>query len=216
MSNPWLAVPLDDYERHMSSAEVGQSEALSDLFGEAIKGCRPSSVAVLGIAGGNGLEHIDSSITARVVGLDLNPQYLEAVRQRYAHLPGLELHCVDLAEQRVALEPVQLVHAALIFEHAGTRCCLENAISMIGPGGSLSVVLQLPGESGETVGASEFSSVHSLKSHFALVSPAWLRESLARRGLRLTHHTTRALPASKGFWAGIFAACGAHYVGYSL
>ena len=80
---------------------------------------RPESVAVLGIAGGNGLHNVDPTITKRVVGLDVNPSYLEAVRSRYAPKCDLELHCVDLAEQRVGLEPVQLVHAALVFEHAG-------------------------------------------------------------------------------------------------
>ena len=206
MSNPWLAVPLTEYEQHMSSVEVQQLGTLSDLFAEAIGRCRPLSIAVLGIAGGNGLDHIDSSMTARVVGLDVNPLYLEAVRQRYSHLPGLELHCVDLSEQHFALEPVQLVHAALIFEHAGVDCCLENAISMIVPGGNLSVVLQLQTENGQAVGASQFSSIQNLKSHFSVISPARLGESLAGRGFRLTHQTTRALPAGKGFWAGIFSA----------
>jgi hypothetical protein len=206
MANPWLTVPLLEYEEHMSSVQVQQSGALSDLFAEAVGRCRPQSIAVLGIAGGNGLEHIDSNITARVVGLDLNPLYLEAVRQRYLHLPGLELHCIDLSEQHVEFEPVQLVHAALVFEHAGVDCCLENAVSMIVPGGYLSVVLQLPTESGQTIAASQFSSIQNLKSHFSLISPAWLCESLAGRGFRLIHQTTRALPAGKGFWAGIFSA----------
>jgi hypothetical protein len=137
--------------------------------------------------------------------------YLEAVRQRYSHLPGLELHCADLSERQVELEPVQLVHAALVFEHAGVDCCLENAISMVVPGGHLSVVLQLPAESGLTVGASQFSSMQNLKAHFSLISPAWLRESLAGRGFRLIRQTTRALPAGKGFWMGIFSAPEAHY-----
>lgn len=211
MSNPWLNVPLTEYEQHMSSAEVQQLGALSDLFAEAIGLCPPLSVAVLGIAGGNGLDHIDSSITARVVGLDINPLYIEAVRRRYAHLPGLELHCVDLSRQHVELEPVQLVHAALVFEHAGVDCCLENAMSMIVPGGNLSVVLQLPGESGQTIGASQFSSIQNLKSHLSLIDPAWLRESLAGHGFRLIHQTTRALPAGKGFWTGIFSTPEAHH-----
>jgi hypothetical protein len=211
MSNPWLAVPLSEYEQHMSSVEVQQLGALSDLFAESIGLCRPFSIAVLGIAGGNGLDHIDTSVTARVVGLDLNPLYLEAVRQRYSHLPGLELHCVDLCEQHFQLEPVQFVHAALIFEHAGAGRCFENAISMILPGGNLSVVLQLPTESGQTVGASQFSSIQNLKSHFSLISPAWLHESLAVRGFRLIHETTRALPSGKDFWMGLFSAPEAHH-----
>lgn len=211
MSNPWLTVPLSEYEEHMSSMEVRQLGALSDLFAEAMRRCRPESIAVLGIAGGNGLDHVDSSITSRVVGLDLNPLYLEAVRQRYSRLPGLELHCVDLSEQHVELEPVRLVHAALVFEHAGVHCCLENALSMVVPCGNLSVVLQLPAESGPTISASPFPSIQNLKSHFSLISPTWLCESLAGRGFRPVHQTTRALPAGNGLWMGIFAASDEHH-----
>src|SRR5512140_3407134 len=98
MSSPRLTVPLSEYEQHMSSEEVRQLGALSDLFAEAMGRCRPASIAVLGIAGGNGLDRIDSNITARVVGLDVNPLYLEAARHRYSDLPGLELHCVDLSK----------------------------------------------------------------------------------------------------------------------
>ncbi len=202
--------PGSELVSELYSNWVNALGVLSDLFAEAIGLCRPLSIAVLGIAGGNGLDHIDSSITARVVGLDVNPLYLEAVRQRYSHLPGLELHCVNLSEQHVELEPVQLVHAALVFEHAGVDTCLENAISMIVSGGNLSVVLQLPTESGQTIGASPFSSMQNLKSHFSLISPVWLRESLAARKFRLIHQTTRALPAGKSFWTGIFSAPEAH------
>jgi hypothetical protein len=76
---------------------------------------------------------------------------------------------------------------------------------MIVPGGNLSVVLQLPAESGQTV-ASQFPSIQNLKSHFSLISPGWLRESLAGHGFRLIHQTTRTLPAGKGFWTGILSA----------
>jgi hypothetical protein len=210
MSNPWLSVPLNEYEQHMSAEEVRQLGVLSELFAEAIARCCPSSIAVLGIAGGNGLEHIDNSVTTRIIGLDLNPQYIEAVRHRYSHLSGLELHSVDLGRQHLALEPVQLVHAALIFEHAGVGCCLENAIALTAPGGSLSIVLQLPAENGQAVARSSFSSIQNLHSHFSVVSPTWLGQSLATRGFRLTHERARDLPAGKGLWAGIFSAPDPH------
>lgn len=206
MSNPWLAVPLSEYERHMSSARIGQLRVLSDLFAEVVRGCRPESIAILGIAGGNGLDHIDRSHTNRVVGIDLNPSYLEAVRRRYSSLPGLDLLCADLSEQVVNLKPVQLVHAALIFEHAGMGRCLENAISMAAPGGSLSVVLQLPANRAEQEIASRFSSIRELKYHFALVSPTRFRQALEERGFQMIEQTTRAVPGGKGFWMGIFSA----------
>jgi threonine dehydrogenase-like Zn-dependent dehydrogenase len=203
MPNPWLSVPLADYEGHMDSPEVHQLSALSELFAEALAFCRPESVAVLGIAGGNGLRHIDRAITKRIVGLDVNPSYLAAVRGRYAHA-CLELHCVDLAEHRVDLEPVQMVHAALVFEHAGVGVCLENALSLVAPGGALSVVLQLPTETGQNVSTSRFPSMQALRSGFTLIEPIWLRRILEEREFRLTHETERSLPAGKGFWMGVF------------
>ena len=52
---------------------------------------------ILGIAGGNGLEHIDPAITTRTVGIDINAEYLEVVAQRHPNLHALELHHHDLA-----------------------------------------------------------------------------------------------------------------------
>lgn len=209
MSNPWLSVPLADYEGHMKSEEVQQLGVLSDLFAEAIAFCRPASVAVLGVAGGNGFEHIDSNVTKRVVGLDVNPSYLDAVSRRYSSVCGLELHCldlaeVDLAEQVVDLEPVELVHAALVFEHAGVERCLDNALSLVAPGGALSVVLQLPSEIEQGVSATPFPSIQNLKSHFSFVDPTLFRETLVGHSFRLMHETRRSLPAGKAFWMGMF------------
>ena len=204
MPNPFLAVPLADYEGHMRSAAVQQFAPLSDLFAEALAFCRPASVAVLGIAGGNGLDRIDPDSIHRVVGVDINPAYLDAIRQRHPRVRGLELLCVDLATQLVRLDPVELVHAALIFEHAGTALCLDNAISLVAPGGHLSAVLQLPSESEPPVSPTAFPSIQNLQSHFSLISPAWLAGTLEQRGFRLTHQAQRPLASGKAFWMGIF------------
>lgn len=204
MSNPWLQIPLADYEGHMRSPAVQQLGALSDLFAEALAIRRPASVAILGVAGGNGLECIDSAVTQRVVGLDFNPSYLNSVRERHTSLPGLELHCVDLAETRLQLEPVDLVHAALVFEHAGNGRCLDNAISLVAPSRALSVVLQLPGNPGQDVGSSGLASIQRLASHFTLIDVSGFRRTLEMRAFRLVHESTRTLPAGKCFWMGIF------------
>ena len=171
MRNPWLSVLLSDYEGHMSSPQVQQLGVLADLFAEALAHRSPVSVAILGIAGGNGLDRIDNTITKRIVGLDVNPFYLEAVHERYPDLAGLELHCINLAESLAELEPVELVHAALVFEHAGTGRCLDNALGLVGSKGTLSVVLQLPSLVAENVAPSAFSSMQNLKSDFSLVHP---------------------------------------------
>jgi hypothetical protein len=188
----------------MGSAGVAQLETLADLFDCALRRTRPQSVAILGVAGGNGLDRISPDATTRVCGLDINPQYLEAVRRRYGNLPGLELHCVDLAKQPVEVRPVRLVHAALIFEHAGLDGCLRNAVSMVAPGGSLSVVLQMPSAQAPGVGAGPYPSVQSLSAEFRLIDPAQLRGVLAHFGFRQAWETERPLPGGKAFWMGVF------------
>lgn len=205
MSNPWLTIPLEDYEGHMSSAGVKQLAALAELFKCALHRCRPESVAVLGVAGGNGLEHIDSSITKRIVGLDLNECYLREVERRFKTLAGLELYCCNLAEEDLSLAPVAMVHAGLIFEHVGLGIALENALSLVAPGGQFSVVLQLPSEEEPGVAATGYRSMQRLKQDFALIDPVELQRLLGRKGFELVEHEQRSLPAGKAFWLGIFA-----------
>jgi hypothetical protein len=205
MSNPWLNIPLADYEGHMRSDEVQQLDALSELFAAALERCQPTSVAVLGVGGGNGLDRIDSRVTKRVVGLDLNRHYLDEARKRYGGMCNLSLHCVDLAEERVELEPVHLEHAALVFEHAGIDRCLENAVSLVSSGGALCAVLQLPSRHAEQeIGSSNFSSMLTLKDNFALVDPIRLQTKLTPIGFRMVHEVLRAVPAGKRLWMGIF------------
>ena len=205
MANPWLQIPLADYEGHMQSAGVEQLAVLSRLFGEVLHLCKPASVAILGVAGGNGLEHIDSSVTGRIAGVDLNPEYLAIARERFSHLQGLELHCVDLSISRLRLAPLELVHAALVFEHAGVGLCLENALSLVAPGGVFSVILQLPSEISQGVAANPFASIQLLKPNFALIDVAWFRQTIAARGFVLSQEATHSLAGGKSFWAGCFA-----------
>jgi SAM-dependent methyltransferase len=205
MSGPWLDIPLEDYEGHMGSPGVRQLTVLSDLFRQALDRCRPESVAVLGVAGGNGLEHIDSAATKRIVGIDINQRYLDEVSRRFGGLAGLELHCCDLAACRLSLAPVALVHAALIFEHAGLGLALENALSLVAPGGRLSVALQLPSRDEEGVASTGYASLQALKEDFRLIDPTEFQRLLGQAGFRLLGRESRSLPAGKAFWLGAFA-----------
>jgi len=61
--NPWLKIPLNDYEKHMAHPMVGQLELLGNLTKEKLQKYKPESFAIFGICGGNGLEHINNSVT---------------------------------------------------------------------------------------------------------------------------------------------------------
>lgn len=189
----------------MASPSVGQLSVLSDLFAEALSFADPASVAILGVAGGNGLEKIDSLRTGRICGIDINADYLEATRSRFASLAGLELYQEDLASAAVSYGPFDLVHAALIFEHAGLGLCLENAVRMTRVGGSLSVVLQLPVADAESeISPSAIVSIHLLKSSFRLIEPDRLRERLSSFSFRELREWRRPLSGGRAFWMGTF------------
>jgi SAM-dependent methyltransferase len=205
MSNPWLSIPLEDYEGHMDSAGVRQLTVLAELFKCALDHCLPESVAVLGVAGGNGLEQIDYAVTKRVVGMDINQRYLDEVQQRFGMLAGLELHCRDLTEADFSLAPVALAHAALIFEHAGLGVALENTLSLVAPGGNLSVVLQLPSEDEQGVASTSYKSMQMLKQDFALIDVSEFQRLLGQKGFQLVEQENRSLNSGKAFWLGLFA-----------
>jgi hypothetical protein len=205
MRNAWLDIPLADYEGHMSAPGVEQLGALSDLFRQVLHDIEPASVAILGVAGGNGLEHIDPTITRRVVGLDVNAEYARATAVRFATLPGLEVVVADLEEVQPAVAPCDLVHAALLFEHAGTDRCLTHALGLVAPGGTFSVVLQGQSTTSPDVATTPFTSMHRLRDGFALVDREEFVVRLASQGWRMTAERQRDLPGGKAFWAGTFS-----------
>ena len=205
MSNPWLSIPLEDYEGHMSSGSVGQLTILAELFKGTLDRYRPESVAVLGVAGGNGLEKIDCKATKRIVGVDINRRYLDEVQRRFGTLPGLELHCRDLAERGFSLTPVMLVHAGLIFEHVGLGLALENALSLVAPEGRFSVVLQLPSEEEQGVSSTSYTSMQALKQDFVLIDINEFQRLLGQQGFQVVEQAKRSLPGGKALWLGVFA-----------
>ena len=86
MSNPWESIDLSNYEKHMSLKNVYQLQSLNFIMKEQFDSYPVSSVMILGIAGGNGLEHITHQKYKKIYGVDVNQDYLTKCRLRYAHL----------------------------------------------------------------------------------------------------------------------------------
>lgn len=98
MGNPWETIRLADYEAHMRAEGVQQLQVLSRITREQLAH-DTACVAVLGAAGGNGLEHVAPDAVEAVWALDINAGYLAACRERFSQL-GAKLKTVrcDLAE----------------------------------------------------------------------------------------------------------------------
>jgi SAM-dependent methyltransferase len=202
--NPWLAIPLADYEAHMALPEVGQAQLLADLFAAELRARAPSSVAVLGCAGGNGLEHAPQ--TLRVVGIDVNADYVAEARARFAQrLPRLELHVADLERTELALDPVDLVFAALVLEYVEPVALLARVRDWLAPRGTLTTVLQLASTDVDEITPSPFASLARLASRLRLVTPERLADLAARVGLRALGSRTVGASGGKRFAVQSFA-----------
>ena len=64
--NPWEEISLSDYESHMSLASVNQLQAMNKMMKLQFEEYPVSSVIVFGVAGGNGLEHVNLKLTNHI------------------------------------------------------------------------------------------------------------------------------------------------------
>ena len=133
MSNPWESISLSDYENHMRLDSVKQLQAMNEMMKGQFDAYPVTSVMIFGIAGGNGLEHIQKGKFKKVYGIDVNASYLKEVVQRYPELDGL-LEClrIDLTDEADQLPKAEMVIANLLIEYIGYEC-FQKAIQHVKP-----------------------------------------------------------------------------------
>ncbi|PAS97967.1 MAG: methyltransferase type 12 [Candidatus Dactylopiibacterium carminicum] len=204
MANPWLEIPLTDYESHMALPAIAQAQMLADGLVTALQRFTPDTVAIVGCAGGNGFDRIPAS-TRRVVGVDINPDYIAAASTRYgAHISGLELHVADIQAGPLPFEPVELLYAALVFEYVSLPTALRHLAQACQPGGHLISVLQLPAEQLHAVSPSPYRSLQTLPPLMRLVPPDELAASATLHGFTQEAEYTTMLDSGKAFATQVF------------
>ena len=133
MKNPWEKISLADYENHMKLDSVMQLQAMNQMMIGQFDTYPVSSVMILGIAGGNGLEHIQKDKFERVYGVDVNSSYLKEVICRYPDLDGLlECLCINLINETDKLPKADMIIANLLIEYIGYEC-FQNAVQHVNP-----------------------------------------------------------------------------------
>lgn len=133
MRNPWEEISLTDYENHMRLNSVMQLQAMNEMMKGQFDAYPISSVMILGIAGGNGLEHISKTKFKKVYGVDVNSVYLKEVIHRYPNLDGLlECLCINLINEADKLPNADMVIANLLIEYIGYEC-FQKVIQHVHP-----------------------------------------------------------------------------------
>lgn len=133
MKNPWEEIQLDDYENHMRLDSVMQLQAMNEMMKEQLEDYSVASVMILGIAGGNGLEHVQKDKFQKVYGVDINASYIEATQRRYPDLHGvLECLHINLMNEADQLPKADMVIANLLIEYIGYEC-FQSVIRQVDP-----------------------------------------------------------------------------------
>jgi trans-aconitate methyltransferase len=191
----------------MALPAVDQSRMLGDELEELLQTHRPHALAVIGCAGGNGFERIDPQHTQRVVGVDINPDYLACAQRRFDGVyPSLELICADVQNSALTFAPVDLMFAALIFEYVDVCTTLANLTACLRPGATLAVLVQLPAAGKAPVTATPFVSLASLSAVMRLTPPEEVIGAARSAGLSLSTMRRIELTTGKRFQLLQFAS----------
>ena len=159
---------------------------------------------MLGCATGNGLEHVKREFTHRVTAGDINPEYLEVLRQRYGNsVPGLEVVQDDLESCELEKQAYSLIFAGLVFEYLEPLVLLQRIVTWLQVDGILVTVLQLPAQRAR-VTETPYTSLKSLNSIMSLIDPKQFKIIAADVGLTAIEERFSTLGTGKTFYIGTY------------
>lgn len=203
--NPWLKIPLNDYEAHMSEPKVGQLQLLNNFFKNVINKYKQNSLCVLGCTNGNGFEHLINDDNRKIFGFDINYNYLNECSAKYKNvLSSLNLVCADIDNLEIKENSFDLIHAALIFEYVNVEKTINNISKWLKGNGILSVVLQIPSDKSSPVSDTGYESLKSLNSILQLVNLSEFNIYIDRNKLIMIESYFNEMPNGKQFFVGIY------------
>lgn len=167
----------------MALPTVGQAQLIAHELAVLLRTYSPSSVAIIGCAGGNGFDCAVATSVTRVVGVDINPQYIERARERYkGRIPGLELHVADIQVLESRFDPVELIYVALVLEYVELGRAMSVLRNHCNTNGVLAVLCQLPHETITHVSPSPYTSLQRLSPGMRLISQEELQQQASHAG----------------------------------
>jgi cyclopropane fatty-acyl-phospholipid synthase-like methyltransferase len=196
--SPWLSIPLEEYEGHMALPEIGQ--ALAGELEFAVRRYSPKSIAIIGCAGGNGLDRLVGNRIERVVGIDINPAYVEMVSRRFqSRISGLELHVADIQSVLPQIASVDLIFAALILEYVDIAGAMRSLQTLCAPDGALVVIVQAAGQNVEKTSPSPYKSIQLLAPAMRLVDVDDVKQQAMAAGFSPASSHVLSLRSGKDF-----------------
>jgi hypothetical protein len=207
--NLWLTIPLDEYEAHMALPDVDQAVLMADILASVCEAYRPPSLALLGCAGGLGLDRVDPAIVSRIVAIDINGAYAERARERYARrFHAFSAFVADIERDPLPIVPVRLAMGTLVFEYVDPGAAMRNVKALIERDGMLVTVIQLAAANASAVTASSCPGIQRLAEVMHLRSVDEMRCAAATNGFTEAALNYHQSSAGKRFAVQVFRVRG--------
>jgi hypothetical protein len=198
MANPWEKIELSDYENHMSLESVYQLQVLNQMMGEQFEAYDVDTIMILGIAGGNGLEHIDKSKIKKVYGVDVNQDFLAECKKRYESLGDvLETIRADLTDERLELPHSGLLVANLLVEYIGYKC-FQRIVGLVKPS-YVSCIIQINTSDSFVSDSPYLHAFDCLEEVHHQMDEQSLTDCMSQIGYGLKYTAEKLLPNGKKF-----------------
>lgn len=195
--HPWEEISLSDYEQHMSLDSVMQLQTLDSMMKDQLGAYPADTVMILGVAGGNGLGHIDTAKYRKVYGVDINAEYLRAVKDRYPALDGV-LECIraDLTDDTSVLPTAGLLIADLLIEYIGFDA-FKATVSRVSPGYVSCIIQVNTDEEGWVSDSPYLHAFDRLDEVHHQIGEDTLTKAMADIGYRRIYTASEPLPNGK-------------------
>ena len=209
INNAWNFIKPDDYDAHMSHPNVAQTQMLNRIIKEQFdllpqERRSVSCVAILGITNGNGLEHVIPCEISKVIGIDINKNFLDECRVRYDYIGSrLNLFRLDLTtdtdETVEAISECDLIIANLLIKHIHLDNFIRIIAGLPGKNQIISCVIQINPD-GVAVSKSGFEHVFEIIANQREEEKEDIIVPLMKKnGFAITNRVIYDLPNGKQF-----------------
>jgi hypothetical protein len=194
--NPWEHIPLEIYESHMKLDTVYQLQGMNEIMKSQMYTYDVESLVILGIAGGNGLNHVNTEKLKKVYGIDINSEYLMMCKNRYPHLQdNLMLLKKNMLDLSVELPKADLVVANLFLEYIGMET-FQAQLKKMSPK-FVSIVIQVNDTEGFVSESPYHNSFDCLEAVYQEVNSKGLTKVMNEAGFDLLLEVDKDLPNKK-------------------
>lgn len=186
----------------MSHETMAQLPLLSALTKKYLEKYQPPKPLFLGIAGGNGLDHIDSISVQEVVGIDINEDYHQQTYLRFKDvLPQLKLIKCNIDESTETFIYSDFIWAALFLEYVDLNNCIHFMLNNLAKKGVIFITIQ---SNNGAVSEAGVEGVKLLSGQFKRIDKEIVMNAMVGSGLTIIDEEENILPNGKTFLTFIF------------